>query len=222
LGAGSGFQSIAIARAGFNISAIDLSGNIVMSSFNSLLTKVCGCTICAAHLPHGVRPVLQLHPQARVLIAGQSPGRKVHESGVPFDDASGERLREWMGVTREVFYDPKQIAIVPMGFCFPGTGRSGDLPPRPECAPAWRAQLLDHLRQLEVTLVVGQYAQAYHMKEERSSLTETVRDWRSYWPGMIPLPHPSPRNNIWLNRNPWFEQELVPALRRRVSAALEA
>ena len=193
-----------------------------MSSFNSLLTEVCACTICAAHLPHGVRPVLQIHPQARVLIAGQAPGRRVHESGVPFDDASGKRLREWMGVTREVFYDSKQVAIVPMGFCFPGTGKSGDLPPRPECAAAWRGQLLDHLRQLEVTLVVGQYAQAYHMKEERSSLTETVRDWRSYWPGMIPLPHPSPRNNIWLNRNPWFEQELVPALRRRVSAALEA
>ena len=192
-----------------------------MTSFSALLAEVRACTICAAHLPHGVRPVLQMHPQARVLIAGQAPGRKVHASGVPFDDASGNRLREWMGVTREVFYDSKQVAILPMGFCFPGTGKSGDLPPRPECAPAWRKQLLDHLDQLEVTLVIGQYAQAYHMNEKLSSLTETVRDWRSSWPKMIPLPHPSPRNNIWLGRNPWFEKELLPRLRRRVSEVLE-
>lgn len=192
-----------------------------MTSFSALLAEVNTCTICAAHLPHGVRPVLQIHPQARVLIAGQAPGRKVHASGVPFDDASGNRLREWMGVTREVFYDSKQVAILPMGFCFPGTGKSGDLPPRPECAPAWRKQLLDHLHQLEVTLVVGQYAQAYHMNGKRSSLTETVRDWRSCWPKMIPLPHPSPRNNIWLGRNPWFEKELLPMLRQRVSEVLE-
>ena len=193
-----------------------------MTSFSALLAEISACTICAAHLPHGVRPVLQIHPQARVLIAGQAPGRKVHASGVPFDDASGNRLREWMGVPREVFYDSKQVAILPMGFCFPGTGKSGDLPPRPECAPAWRKQLLDHLHQLEVTLVVGQYAQAYHMEEKRSSLTETVRDWRSCWPKMIPLPHPSPRNNLWLARNPWFEKELLPRLRRRVSEVLEA
>jgi uracil-DNA glycosylase len=192
-----------------------------MTSFNSLLAEVRACTICAAHLPHGVRPVLQIHPQARVLIAGQAPGRKVHESGVPFDDASGDRLREWMGVTREVFYDSKQIAILPMGFCFPGTGKSGDLRPRPECAPAWRDQLLSHLRHLGVTLVVGQYAQAYHINEKGSTLTETVRDWRSCWPKMIPLPHPSPRNNIWLSRNPWFEKKLLPMLRRRVSEVLE-
>ncbi len=192
-----------------------------MTSLDSLLAEVRACTICAPHLPHGVRPVLQIHPQARVLVAGQAPGRKVHESGVPFDDASGDRLREWMGVTREVFYDAKQIAIVPMGFCYPGTGKSGDLRPRPECAPAWHNQLLGHLHHLEVTLAVGQYAQAYHMKEERSSLTERVRDWQSYWPRMIPLPHPSPRNNIWLGRNPWFEKDLLPMLRRRVSDALE-
>ena len=193
-----------------------------MTSFNSLLAEVRACTICAEHLPHGVRPVLQIHPQARVLIAGQAPGRKVHESGVPFDDASGDRLREWMGVTREVVYDSKQIAILPMGFCFPGTGKSGDLRPRPECAPAWRDQLLSHLHHLDVTLVVGQYAQAYHINEKRPTLTETVRDWRSYWPKMIPLPHPSPRNNIWLSRNPWFEKDLLPMLRQRISEVLEA
>lgn len=193
-----------------------------MNSFASLLDEVRACTICAAHLPHGIRPVLQIHPQARVLIASQAPGRKVHESGMPFDDASGDRLREWMGVTREVFYDSKQIAILPMSFCFPGTGKSGDLPPRPECEHAWRNRLLGHLRHLEITLVVGRYAQAYHMNGKQSSLTEKVRNWRSYWPEIVPLPHPSPRNNIWLGRNPWFEKELLPMLRRRVSETLEA
>jgi len=192
-----------------------------MNSFPTLLAEVRACKICAPDLPHGVRPVLQVHPQARVLIAGQAPGRKVHESGVPFDDASGDRLREWMGVTREIFYDPRLIAILPMGFCFPGTGKSGDLPPRPECARVWRNQLLGHLCHLDVILVVGQYAQSYHMKAEQSSLTETVRRWRFYWPKIVPLPHPSPRNNIWLGRNPWFENELLPMLKWRVSKALE-
>ena len=192
-----------------------------MTSFNSLLAEVRACTICAEHLPHGVRPVLQMQPQARILVAGQAPGRKVHESGIPFDDASGDRLREWMGVTREVFYDPKQVAILPMGFCYPGTGKYGDLRPRPECAPAWRAQLLSRLPRLDVTLVIGQYAQAYHMPGEQSSLTDKVRNWRAYWPEMIPLPHPSPRNNIWLGRNRWFEKELIPMLRQRLSEVLK-
>ena len=192
-----------------------------MTSLTSLLADVRACTLCAEHLPHGVRPVVQINPEARVLIAGQAPGKKVHESGVPFDDASGERLREWMGVSREVFYDAKQIAILPMGFCFPGTGKSGDLPPRRECAPAWRDPLLAQLPRLEVTLVIGKYAQAYHMPGKRS-LTDTVRDWRSYSPDLIPLPHPSPRNNIWLSRNPWFETELLPVLRQRVADVLES
>lgn len=191
-----------------------------MASFAALLTEVRSCTICAPHLLHGVRPVVQVHPSARVLIAGQAPGRKVHESGVPFDDASGDRLRDWMGVTREVFYDPRQIAILPMGFCFPGTGKSGDLPPRPECAPAWRAQLLGRLRHLELTLLVGQYAQAYHLEEKPATLTETVRSWRSYWPAAMPLPHPSPRNNIWMSRHRWFEADLLPLLRARVTEVL--
>ena len=151
-----------------------------MPSFSSLLSDVRACTICKAHLPSGPRPVLQLHPKANILIAGQAPGRKVHESGVPFDDASGDRLREWLGVTKEIFYDPKQIAILPMGFCFPGSGKSGDLPPRPECAPAWRKPLLAQLHQLKMTLVLGQYAQAYHFGEESSSLTELVKSWRTY------------------------------------------
>ena len=188
--------------------------------FELLLAEVRDCTICAPQLPHGVRPVLQVQPEARVLIAGQEPGRKVHESGVPFDDASGQRLRAWMGVTREVFYDSKQIAILPMGFCFPGSGKSGDLPPCPECAPAWRSRLLGYLRQLELTLVIGKYAQAYHLPAGTASLTDTVKAWRTYWPRVVPLPHPSPRNNPWVRQNPWFEKELLPLLRQRVSEVL--
>ena len=191
-----------------------------MKSLTTLLAEVRSCTICKAHLTHGVRPVLQIHSKARVLIAGQAPGRKVHETGMPFDDASGERLREWMGVTREVFYNPQQIAIIPMGFCYPGTGKSGDLPPRPECAPAWRASLLEYLQDLEFTLVLGQYAQKYHLAKGSASLTDNVKSWRTYWPSVIPLPHPSPRNNLWLRRNPWFELEIVPMIRKRVSAVL--
>lgn len=186
----------------------------------ALLADVRACTLCAAHLPHGVRPVLQFHQQARVLIAGQAPGRKVHESGVPFDDASGERLRDWMGIGREIFYDERKVAILPMGFCFPGTGKSGDLPPRPECAPAWREPLLSRLRNLELTLVIGQYALDYHLAADRRPLTELVRSWRDYWPKILPLPHPSPRNNIWLRRNSWFEEDVLPALRQRIAEVL--
>ncbi|NKB70441.1 MAG: uracil-DNA glycosylase family protein [Candidatus Latescibacteria bacterium] len=191
-----------------------------MLAISSLLAEVRACTLCAAHLPLGPRPVLQFDPKARILIAGQAPGSKVHDSGVPFNDASGQRLRQWLGVTPEVFYNPEQIAIVPMAFCFPGTGRSGDLAPRPECAPAWRQQLLEHLPRLETTLVLGRYAQAYHFGAVRSSLTELVKSWRSYWPHRVPLPHPSPRNNLWLRRNPWFENEVLPSLRQRVSELL--
>ena len=191
-----------------------------MTSTSTLLRKVRACTICSAHLPLGPNPVLQFDPAARILIAGQAPGRRVHESGVPFDDASGNRLREWMGVSQEVFYDPKQVAIVPMGFCFPGTGKSGDLPPRPECAPAWREPLLGHLKNLSVTLVLGKYAQAYHFGTEHASVTELVRSWQRYWPDVIPLPHPSPRNNIWLRKNPWFEIDVLPSLRQRIANAL--
>jgi uracil-DNA glycosylase len=191
-----------------------------MKSFQSLIDEVRACAICAPDLPHGTRPVVQLHPKARLLIAGQAPGRKVHESGTPFDDASGERLRQWMGVTRDTFYDPERVAILPMGFCYPGTGKSGDLPPRPECAPAWREQLMRRLRHVEVTLVIGQYAQAYHLNEQKTSLTENVRNWREHWPSTVPLPHPSPRNNIWLRKNPWFETDLLPMLRERIAEVL--
>ena len=191
-----------------------------MISFTSLLTEIRACTICEAHLPLGPRPVLQLHPKARILIAGQAPGRKVHESGVPFDDASGNRLREWLNISRDVFYDPEQIAILPMGFCYPGSGKSGDLPPRPECEPAWRKQLLEQLPSLELTLVLGRYAQLYHLDDAESSLTELVKSWCRYWPTVVPLPHPSPRNNPWLRRNPWFEVDLLPELQKRVAEIL--
>lgn len=191
-----------------------------MSSFTTLLADVRACVLCEEHLPLGPRPIVQLHPSARILIAGQAPGKKVHETGVPFNDASGDRLREWLGISREVFYDPRQVAILPMGFCFPGTGKSGDLPPRPECAPAWRAALLSHLKARKLTLVIGQYAQAYHLPDKAASVTEAVQSWQKYWPDTVPLPHPSPRNNLWLKRNPWFEEELIPVLRTRVSEVL--
>jgi uracil-DNA glycosylase len=187
---------------------------------NDLLTQIRACTLCTPDLPEGPRPVLQCHPKARILVAGQAPGRKVHLSGVPFDDASGDRLRQWMGVTPETFYDPEQIAIVPLGFCYPGTGKSGDLPPRPECVPAWRAQVLAQLKNLRLTLAIGQYALAYHLDVKQQTLTHTVKAWRSFAPALIPLPHPSPRNNIWLRRNPWFSTDLLPHLHQQVAAAL--
>jgi uracil-DNA glycosylase len=166
--------------------------------------------------------VLQADPKARILIAGQAPGRRVHESGVPFQDPSGDRLRAWMGVTPEVFYDLSKVAILPMGFCYPGTGRSGDLPPRPECAPAWRQPLLAALPRVELTLVIGTYAQAYHLGDApQDDLTSTVRAWRDHWPERLPLPHPSPRNNPWLRKNPWFEEDVLPTLRRRLKKLLK-
>ncbi|MGZ4959118.1 MAG: uracil-DNA glycosylase family protein [Methylomonas sp.] len=191
-----------------------------MVSVTQLLAEIHACKICEPHLPLDARPVLQIHPSARILIVGQAPGKKVHQSGIPFNDASGDRLRAWMGVTPEVFYDPEIISILPMGFCYPGTGKSGDLPPRPECAIAWRQPLFEVLEQLELTLVLGRYAQSYHLHTANSQVTEAVKSWQQYWPTYIPLPHPSPRNNRWLKQNPWFEAELLPALRRRVAEIL--
>ncbi len=191
-----------------------------MSTLAALLRDVRTCELCSASLPLGPRPVLQCHSSARILIAGQAPGRKVHASGIPFQDASGDRLRSWLGITSEIFYNERQVAILPMGFCFPGTGASGDLPPRPECAPAWRAKLLGHLKKIRLTLVIGQFAQAYHLPDAGSSVTEAVRSWRKHLPHIVPLPHPSPRNNRWLVQNPWFEAELLPVLKARVSASL--
>lgn len=191
----------------------------MQGGLQQLLQDVRACTICAAHLPEGPRPVLQADTRARILIAGQAPGRKVHRSGVPWDDPSGERLRDWMGLERAAFYDPALVALLPMGFCYPGSGRSGDLPPRPECAPAWRTPLLHHLTRVELTLVIGRYAQAWHL-EGSGSVTEAVRAWRERWPTALPLPHPSGRNRAWVKRNPWFEAQVIPALRARVAELL--
>lgn len=184
----------------------------------NLLAEIKDCRLCEEHLPLGPLPVVQASSKAKILIAGQAPGRKVHESGIPFDDASGDRLRDWMGIDREIFYDASKIAIAPMGFCFPGTGKSGDLPPRPECADAWRERLLSNLLKIELTLVIGKYAQAYHLGVlQKKSLTETVKFWKEYWKKkVLPLPHPSPRNNIWLRKNAWFEKDVLPTLKSKV------
>jgi len=193
-----------------------------MQTLEKLLKDVRACTLCDSALSHGVRPVVQVSEQAQILIAGQAPGSKVHATGIPFDDPSGNRLRDWMGIGKSEFYDPEKIAILPMGFCYPGKGKSGDLPPRAECAPAWREQLLAQLPNLKLTLVIGQYALKWHMPDaEERNLTETVRNWRAYMDrGLLPLPHPSPRNNIWLKKNQWFEADVVPALRGVIESAL--
>ena len=191
-----------------------------MKTHIALLSEVESCTICSEYLPLGPRPVLQLHPTAKILIAGQAPGKKVHKTGVPFDDASGDRLRGWMGISKDVFYDETRVAILPMGFCYPGAGKSGDLAPRKECEKNWRASLLAQLSNVEITLVLGKYAQNYHFGKPDLTLTELVSSWKQYWPTMVPLPHPSPRNNIWLSKNPWFEKELIPLLQARIANVL--
>lgn len=190
--------------------------------FDELVRQVRACTICADALPLGPRPVVQLSPESRILVVGQAPGRRVHETGLPFNDPSGDRLRQWMGITRKVFYDDRKLAILPMGFCYPGTGKSGDLPPRPECAPAWRNALLERLPDIGLTLVIGQYAHAWHLKDREKSVTENVRNWQRYWPEVLPMPHPSPRNNLWLRRNPWFEEQVIPELQKRIAGLLES
>ena len=188
--------------------------------FQELVQRVRACTLCADHLPLGPRPVVQLSQTSKILVVGQAPGRRVHDTGLPFNDPSGDRLRAWMGIDRDTFYDDRQLAILPMGFCYPGTGNSGDLPPRPECAPAWRQLLLDRLPDIALTLVIGQYAHAWHLPDGERSVTGNVQQWARYLPTLVPMPHPSPRNNLWLRRNPWFEQEVVPALQRRVAEVL--
>ena len=168
----------------------------------------------------GPRPIVQAHPDARILVASQAPGRIAHESGVPFLDPSGRRLRDWMGVDEATFYDARRIAIVPMGLCYPGRGRSGDLPPRPECAPLWRQAFLNRLERIRLTLVIGVHAQRWHGVS--GSVADAARGWLDAPATVIPLPHPSPRNNVWLARNPWFKDEMLPKLRQHVSQALRS
>ena len=190
-------------------------------SLNDLLVDVRACTVCAEHLPAGPRPIVQVGPSARIVIIGQAPGRRVHESGVPWDDPSGVRLRSWLGLTEEQFYDPKVVGILPMGFCYPGAAKSGDSPPRPECAPLWHDPLLEHLHNDRLEVVLGMYAIERYVKAKGSTLTETVANWRQHLPRQIVMPHPSPRNNIWLKKNPWFEAETVPAMRERLAEVLD-
>ncbi len=190
------------------------------TKLEGLLRKVRRCDICS-ELPFGPNPILQAGSDARILIAGQAPGRRAHERGLPFDDPSGDRLRDWLGVDRQAFYDAQRFAMLPMGFCFPGTGTGGDLPPRPECAETWRADLLQRLPNIALTLVIGQYAHSWHLGDQQGKrLSDTVRNWQAFWPKLLPMPHPSPRNNRWLRQNPFFEAEVIPQLRARVKELL--
>ncbi len=191
-------------------------------SLDALLAEVRACRHCAAHLPLGPRPVLRMQPSAQLLIIGQAPGTKVHDSGIPWNDPSGDRLREWLRTDRDTFYDESRVAIIPMGFCYPGRlPRGGDAPPRPECAPLWHDRLHAHLPSVQLTLLVGSYAQARYLHGARGrTLTETVARWRDFAPDLLPLPHPSWRTTAWQKKNAWFDAELLPHLRGRVSRLL--
>lgn len=195
-----------------------------MDELEAVLEEARACTLCREHLPRGPRPVLRAEASARLLIVGQAPGTKVHETGLPWNDASGDRLRAWLGLDRAAFYDARRIAIVPMGFCYPGRdARGGDRPPRPECGPLWHPRLRPLLPAVELTLLVGSYAQAFYLGNRRpGGLTETVAAWRNFLPDFIPLPHPSWRNTAWLKRHPWFTEELLPEVRERVTAMIGA
>ncbi len=194
-----------------------------MTKLDDLLIKVRGCTLCT-DLPLGPRPVVRLKPSAKILIIGQAPGTKVHETGIPWNDRSGDRLRDWLGVDRDTFYDERRIAIMPMGLCYPGVDKNGgDMPPRPHCAPTWHPLLWPFLKNVEMVLLVGSYAQKRYLpKDRKATMTETVRAWRDYGPKFIPMPHPSWRNTAWLKKNPWFGAELEPELKRRVRSLLKA
>ena len=190
---------------------------------SKLTLEIERCTYCKDVLTHEPRPVFSFSSASRIVIIGQAPGIKVHQSGIPWDDASGERLRQWLQVTKDQFYNNKLFAIVPMGFCYPGRGKSGDLPPRPECAELWMDKVLATLKQKELILLIGQYAQKYFLGPSmKRTLTETVKSWQEYEPHFFTLPHPSPRNNIWLKKNDWFVKKTVPALQRKIQAILNS
>ncbi|MEL6559487.1 MAG: uracil-DNA glycosylase family protein [Bacteroidota bacterium] len=187
----------------------------------NLLREISACQICKDSLELGPRPVLSAAENSKIIIIGQAPGLAVHQSGVPWDDKSGDNLRMWMGVSKEEFYNPENIAILPMGFCYPGKGKSGDLPPRKECAPQWHHLILSKMNQADLVLLIGNYAQKYYLKEQlNSNLTDTVRDFRAYLPNYFVLPHPSPRNNIWQAKNPWFKAEVLPELQFQIGIIL--
>ncbi len=180
-----------------------------------LLSEIRSCTICKDHIEP--RPVVYANPNSKIIVIGQAPGTKVHASGIPWDDASGKQLRKWLKVTDEQFYNTNLFGIIPMGFCYPGKGKSGDLPPRKECAPEWHTKLFNKLKNVELVLLIGMYAQNYYLKDQaKRTLTETVNNYPSYLPKYFVLPHPSPRNRFWLTKNPWFEKEVIPELQKRV------
>lgn len=185
-----------------------------------LIKEIRACRICKG-LPLGPRPIVQFSSNAKLLIVGQAPGSITHEKGIPFDDPSGARLRHWLGIDRDVFYDDQRVAIVPMGFCFPGNGKGGDLPPRPECASEWRTRILERLVAVELTVIIGRYAIDWHLPAFASrTVTEAVRSWQMTWPDKLVLPHPSPRNNRWLKQNPWFEKDVIPILQKKVGECI--
>ena len=186
------------------------------TSLTDLLVAVRACTVCADSLDHDPRPVVQIGSNARIVIIGQAPGRRVHESGVPWDDPSGRTLRRWLGLTDDQFYDPELVALVPMGFCYPGSAKSGDLPPRPECEPLWHERVLGHLDTDRLDVIIGMYAQKRYIRDRKRTLTDTVANWDAYLPGQVVLPHPSPRNKHWLTKNPWFESDTLPVVQQRV------
>ncbi|GGG21439.1 IclR family transcriptional regulator [Dokdonia pacifica] len=187
----------------------------------TLLSSIRSCEICKEHLPLGPNPIVTAHPDARVIIIGQAPGTKVHATSIPWDDPSGKQLRKWLDCDSEVFYDPTKVSLVPMGFCYPGKGKTGDLPPRPECAPQWHEQLLSKMPNIQLIILIGMYAQKYYLKDTaKKTLTETVRNHEAYAPKIIPLPHPSPRNRFWLTKNPWFDVEVVPKLQSAFAKAV--
>jgi len=191
------------------------------NSLEPLLAEIRGCTVCSRYLPNAPRPVLQAGHGARVIVIGQAPGSKVHESGVPWRDQSGDRLRDWIGLDNVVFYDPSRVALIPMGLCYPGAANGADLPPRPECAPLWHPRLLNLLPKAQLVLLVGMHAQGYYLRDHvKATMTDTVRDFAVYGPSRFPLPHPSWRSTGWMRRNPWFEAEVIHQLRQRVRQTL--
>lgn len=192
-----------------------------MVDFQDLMCRIKACNVCEPHLPLGANPIVTANPNSKIVIIGQAPGLKVHQSGIAWNDASGDALRRWLGVDKQVFYDTHNFAIVPMGFCYPGRGKSGDLPPRKECAPLWHDLLWSQMSDVKLILLIGQYAQHYYLKDRpHKNLTETVRNFHRYLPDYLPLPHPSPRNFIWRAKNPWFESEVLPVLKDRVQEIL--
>ncbi|UZD23072.1 uracil-DNA glycosylase family protein [Algoriphagus halophytocola] len=192
-----------------------------MSDYERIISEARTCRYCETHLPLGPRPVFSVHPKSKILIIGQAPGTKVHQTGIPWNDPSGNELRRWMDVDQETFYNSELFGIMPMGFCYPGRGKGGDLPPRPECAPIWHEKLCSEMPDIRLTLLIGQYAQKYYLGSSRkNTLTKTVESFEEYLPQFFPLVHPSPRNRMWQRRNPWFEDAVVPALREQVNEIL--